>query len=80
MNAAYRDVRRGGRYTLRYDPGKGTSLLLNGDVLQEVPSEDFHRIYSSILLGPESPFRLETSVLVVGFLDTSIARIWKGEV
>ncbi len=58
LNAAYRDVGRGDRYTLRYGPDKGTSLLLNGDVLYEVPGEDFHRIYFSIWLGPESPFDL----------------------
>jgi len=58
LNAAYRDVGRGDRYTLRYDPGKGTSLLLNGDVIHEVPGGDFHRIYFSIWLGPESPFNL----------------------
>ncbi len=58
LNAAYRDVGRGDRYTLRYEPGKGTSLLLNGDVIHEVPGDDFHRIYFSIWLGPESPFDL----------------------
>ncbi len=61
LNAAYRDVGRGDRYTLRYEPGKGTSLLLNGDVIHEVPGEDFHRIYFSIWLGPESPFNLRPS-------------------
>lgn len=58
LNAAYRDVGRGDRYTLRYEPGQGTSLLLNGEVIHETPGDDFHRIYFSIWLGPESPFDL----------------------
>ncbi len=58
LNAAYQDVGRGDRYTLRYEPGKGTSLLLNGTVLHETPGDDFHRIYFSIWLGPKSPFDL----------------------
>lgn len=58
LNAAYRDVGRGDRYTLRYEPGKGTSLLLNGTVLHETPGDDFHRIYFSIWLGQDSPFNL----------------------
>jgi len=58
LNAAYQDGGRGERYTLRYEPGKGTSLLLNGTVLHETPGDDFHRIYFSIWLGPDSPFNL----------------------
>jgi len=58
LNAAYRDVGRGDRYTLRYEPGKGTSLLLNGELIHETPGDNFHRIYFSIWLGPDSPFNL----------------------
>ncbi len=58
LNAAYRDVGRGDRYSLRYQPGQGTTLSLNGEVIHQIPGDDFQRIYFSIWLGPESPFGL----------------------
>lgn len=56
INAAYLDVKKNDRYTLKYSPASGTSLLLNGDHLVNIEGEDFHRIYFSIWLSPESPF------------------------
>ena len=54
LNAAYRDVEKGDRYALVYVPGKGTSLLLNGDPLVTVEGADFARAYFSIWLGEEA--------------------------
>lgn len=57
INEAYKDVRPGDRYALRYDPEKRTTALLrNGQLVKETPGEDFQRIYFSIWLGPDSPF------------------------
>ena len=56
LNESYRDVGPGDRYTLRYEPGLGTSLLRNGQLKQRIPGDDFHRIYFSIWLGPDAPF------------------------
>lgn len=56
LNQAYQDVGPGDRYTLRYEPGLGTSLLRNGQLKQRIPGDDFHRIYFSIWLGPDAPF------------------------
>lgn len=56
LNDSYSDVGPGDRYTLRYEPGIGTSLLRNGELKHRIPGEDFHRIYFSIWLGPKAPF------------------------
>jgi|ETNmetMinimDraft_22_1059887.scaffolds.fasta_scaffold00224_14 hypothetical protein len=56
LNEAYQDVGPGDRYTLRYEPGLGTSLLRNGELERRIPGDDFHRIYFSIWLGPDAPF------------------------
>lgn len=57
INEAYKDVRPGDRYTLRYDPDKQTTTLSkNGQLVTETPGKEFQRIYFSIWLGPESPF------------------------
>ncbi len=57
INDAYEDVDRGDRYTLRYDPTRrATALVKNGELVTEIPGDEFQRIYFSIWLGPESPF------------------------
>ena len=40
FNALYRDVKTGDRYALTYVPGKGTTLLWNGQPLGTVADED----------------------------------------
>jgi hypothetical protein len=54
LNAAYRDVRAGDRYSLTYIPGIGTTLRLNGESLVTIEGEDFARAYFGIWLGPNS--------------------------
>jgi hypothetical protein len=51
MNALYRDVQPGDRYTATYIPGAGTELALNGDALGVVPGFEFANAYFSIWLG-----------------------------
>jgi hypothetical protein len=41
FNALYRDVKAGDRYALTYVPGKGTTLLWNGQPRGTVAGEDF---------------------------------------
>jgi len=41
FNTLYRDVKAGDRYALTYVPGKGTTLLWNGQPLGTVADEDF---------------------------------------
>ncbi|MFZ5562539.1 MAG: chalcone isomerase family protein [Thermodesulfobacteriota bacterium] len=51
MNALYRDVAPGDRYTATYIPGTGTELALNGRSLGTVPGADFSRAFFSIWIG-----------------------------
>lgn len=51
MNAVYEDVKEGDRYELRYEPGRGTSLYLNGRLKTTIPGEDFQRAYFGIWLS-----------------------------
>ena len=51
MNALYRDVAPGDRYTATYLPGVGTELALNGQSLGTVPGADFSRAFFSIWIG-----------------------------
>ena len=51
LNAAYRAVQKGDRYSLTYIPGKGTTLALNGEPLVTIEGADFARAYFSIWLG-----------------------------
>ena len=46
-----RDVRRGDRYLLTYEPGRGTALALNGKELGLVPGASFAALYFRIWLG-----------------------------
>ncbi|UCH81277.1 MAG: chalcone isomerase family protein [Nitrospiraceae bacterium] len=50
----YRDVKKGGRYSLTYFPDKGTELALNDEVLGVIEGYDFASIYYRIWLG-ENP-------------------------
>lgn len=51
MNAVYRDVGPGDRYSLAYDPQKGTTLFLNDEALVTVEGSEFASYYFSIWLG-----------------------------
>ena len=50
----FRDVAPGDRYSLTFQPGEGTSLRFNGELLGTVPGTDFARAYFGIWLG-ENP-------------------------
>ncbi len=49
--AAYQKVSKGDRYELRYEPGTGTSLLLNDKLIVTIPGVDFARAYLGIWLS-----------------------------
>ncbi len=51
INAWYRDVKPGDRYSLTYVPGSGTELALNGKQLGTVEGADFAAAYFRIWLG-----------------------------
>jgi len=55
IDAAYKDVIEGDRYTLAYTPGVGTTLLLNDVALVTIPGADFARAYYAMWLGAENP-------------------------
>ena len=51
INALYRDVKPGDRYSLTYMPGVGTELALNGDRIGVIDGADFAAAYFRIWLG-----------------------------
>jgi hypothetical protein len=53
INAAYKDVTSGDRYSLTYLPGRGTELALNGTPLIVIEGPDFAAAYFGIWLGRE---------------------------
>ncbi len=53
INAAYKDVKSGDRYSLTYLPGRGTELALNGTPLIIIEGADFAAAYFGIWLGRE---------------------------
>jgi len=53
INAAYKDVKPGDRYSLTYLPGRGTELALNGTPLVVIEGSDFAAAYFGIWLGRE---------------------------
>lgn len=53
INAAYKDVKPGDRYSLTYLPGRGTELTLNGTPLIVIEGADFAAAYFGIWLGRE---------------------------
>ncbi|NTW98659.1 MAG: hypothetical protein HGB35_01720 [Geobacteraceae bacterium] len=54
INAIYRDVKPGDRYSLTYQPGRGTELALNGTPLAVIEGADFAAAYFGIWLGRDS--------------------------
>jgi len=54
LNALYRDVQPGDRYTLTYLPGTGTELALNGTPLGTIEGADFAAAVFAIWLGPRA--------------------------
>jgi len=54
INAAYRDVKPGDRYSLTYLPGRGTELALNNTPLLTIEGADFAAAYFGIWLGRNS--------------------------
>jgi hypothetical protein len=54
INAIYRDVKPGDRYSLTYQPGRGTELALNGTPLTVIEGADFAAAYFGIWLGRDS--------------------------
>ncbi|RPJ72122.1 MAG: hypothetical protein EHM15_09885 [Desulfobacteraceae bacterium] len=52
LNALYRDVKPGDRYSLNYVPGRGTTLALNGTPLGTVAGADFAAGLFAIWVGP----------------------------
>ena len=51
LHAAYKDVKAGDSYALSYQPGKGTSLLFNGNSLLLVEGNEFADAYFRVWLG-----------------------------
>jgi hypothetical protein len=53
MNAAYRGVAPGDRYAIAYAPGRGTTLLWNGEERVTIPGADFAAVYFAVWLGDD---------------------------
>jgi hypothetical protein len=53
INAWYRDVKPGDRYSLTYVPGVGTELALNGTGIGVIAGADFAKEYFRIWLGED---------------------------
>lgn len=53
LNALYREVEPGDRYSLTYIPNWGTELALNGKPLGRIPGADFAAAVFSIWLGDQ---------------------------
>lgn len=51
ISAAYKKVEKGDRYALQYEPGKGTTLLLNNVPQINIPGLDFAHAYFGIWLS-----------------------------
>ncbi len=51
LNALYRNVSPGDRYTATYVPGQGTSLALNDTLLGTVPDAEFAHAFFAIWIG-----------------------------
>lgn len=54
LHDAFVAVDKGDTYELRYEPGKGTTLLFNGEAKVTIPGIDFHRAYFGIWLSEYS--------------------------
>jgi hypothetical protein len=55
LNAVYRSVQQGDRYSLTYSPATGTTLALNDTPLVTVPGADFATAYFGIWLSERQP-------------------------
>ena len=55
LNVHYVTVNDGDEYSLRYVPGRGTALLLNGVERVTIPGKDFADAYFGIWLHSEKP-------------------------
>jgi hypothetical protein len=53
INAWYRDVKPGDRYSLTYLPGVGTQLAFNGSEIGMIDGADFAKAYFQIWLGDD---------------------------
>lgn len=51
FNGFYRDVNPGDRYRAEYNPGKGTTLYLNGKSLGTINGDEFSKAFFSIWIG-----------------------------
>lgn len=51
INSLYRSVKKGDRYSLQYEPQKGTSLYFNNELLGTIAGEDFAKEYFAIWLS-----------------------------
>ena len=51
LNAAYRNVKPGDRYSLTYLPGKGSTLARNGRDLVTIRGADFAKALYAVWLG-----------------------------
>ena len=56
INRLYVDVRAGDRYALTYEPGRGSTLSLNGRDLGTIEGADFAAAYFGIWLDHRSDF------------------------
>jgi len=65
FNTLYRDVKAGDRYALTYVPGKGTTLLWNGQPLGTVADEDFAAGLFGIWIG-SNPLDNDLKGLLLG--------------
>ncbi len=50
---AYKEVSSGDEYSITYDPGKGTTVALNGEDIVHIEGEDFARAFFGIWLSEE---------------------------
>lgn len=53
INAAYTSVNKGDRSSLTYQPGIGTTLVINNEPKLTLQGEDFAKLYFRIWLGPQ---------------------------
>lgn len=53
INQHYRNVQKGDRSSLRYNPETGTTLSINGQAFPPIPGSDFARFYFRIWLGEQ---------------------------
>ena len=77
INAWYRDVRPGDRYSLTYIPGVGTELALNDNRLGVIPGSDFATAYFRIWLG-DHPIDTRLRDQLVGCASRNVRDVQSG--